>query len=62
MSRTVNSDEAFELLIADCLRKEAFPAEIHVLGQATGWAKRIHVMAENRGWKFDFTITRMTER
>jgi len=54
--RKVSHDEAFEILIGDCMRQEPFPREIQVIGQAIGWAERIKAMAARRGWSIDITI------
>lgn len=52
----VTKEEAFELLVADCLRDEPFPREIQVIGQAMGWATRIQDKAKQRGWKIAIDI------
>jgi hypothetical protein len=48
--------DAFEVLLADCMRIELFPREMQVMGYAAGWRDTLNRMATRRGLKITITV------
>jgi hypothetical protein len=48
--------DAFEVLIGDCMRTEPHPGEIQVLGYARGWRAKLDRMAARRGLRVTVTV------
>jgi hypothetical protein len=55
-TKLFGKQNAFDVLIGDCLKLERFPAEIQVVGFARGWHNLIERMAARRGVKITITV------